>query len=62
MGDKEIFDYNPNPKLRFVIDPCTSHGGYCSTEELFEEFGITKIRFYPPDPIENNFSYLNYFR
>ena len=60
MGDPNPLDYNPELGI-YATTEQISHRTM-STEELFEEFGITKIRFYPPDPIENNFSYLNYFR
>lgn len=60
MGDPKPRDYNPKLGI-YATTEQISHRTM-STRELFEEFGITKIRFYPPDPIENNFSYLNYFR
>lgn len=61
MGDKK-YSYDYNPKLDIYATTDQSSHRTMSTKELSEEFGITKIRFYPPACVENSFSYLNYFR
>lgn len=61
MGDKK-YNYDFDPQLYIFAKNDEYSHRYMSAEELFEEFGITEIQFYPSEPIENSFSYLYYFR
>lgn len=61
MGDEKYNrDFDPQLYI-FMKNDEYSHRAM-SAKELFEEFDIENIRFYSPEPIENSFSYLNYFR
>lgn len=56
MGDYESEEYDENAELKFYLSHGGAHLRSTSTNELSKKYGITNIRFSPPEPIENSFS------
>ena len=56
MGDYESEEYDENAELKFYLSHGGAHLRGTSTNELSKKYGITNIKFSPPEPIENSFS------